>query len=133
MITLEKYLMGRDKEYPLNEELLRNAADLIGRVNYLLGRLNIEASVSSGYRPGHFNTLANGATKSAHVTCQAVDLKDPHGKIGTLLVMRKEMLEKCGLWLENPQYTKKLLPDQSIVHWVHLDTKSRVNRIFNPR
>lgn len=98
MITLEQYLMGRDKEYPLSEELLKNATDLLCRVNYLIGRLNIETTVSSGYRPGHFNTLARGAIKSAHVTCEGIDLKDTYGKIGQLITLRSEMLNKCGLW-----------------------------------
>lgn len=123
MITLSEYLMGRDKEYPLTRNMHESAVDLLCRVNYLLGWLQISARVSSGYRPGRYNKAAKGAPKSAHLTCQAVDLIDSKGSLGKLILDNKNMLDELGLWLENPEKTKG---------WVHLDTKKRANRIFNP-
>jgi uncharacterized protein YcbK (DUF882 family) len=123
MITLDEFLMGRDKQYPLTEDQQKNATDILCRVNYLLGWLRTSTRVTSGYRPGHFNRQANGAKNSNHLTCQAVDLADPKGLIGKQLSENKHILEECGLWMENPAKTKG---------WVHLDTKMRKNRIFNP-
>ena len=53
----------------------------------------------------------------------AIDLNDPTGVIGSTLKNNVKLLEECGLWLENPDKTLK---------WVHLDTRPRNNRIFNP-
>jgi hypothetical protein len=131
MITLSEYLMGRDKDYPLDTRQALNAADLLSRVNYLFGRLNLHAPVSSGYRPSAINEAVNGAKMSTHTMCAGIDLLDQYGKIGILLSKRTDLLKECGLWIENPDYTKKLV-NGVLVNWVHLDTKERKNIIFNP-
>lgn len=131
MITLKEYIMGRDKDAPLTIEQALNAADLLSRVNYLFGRLNLRAPVTSGYRPSVVNSHIGGAKKSSHLTCQAVDLLDQHGKIGILLSKRTDLLEECGLYLENTNYTKKE-KDGVITYWVHLQSKQTKNRIFIP-
>ena len=132
MITLKEYLMGRDKDFPLDMQQARNAADLLSRVNYLFGRLNLKATVSSGYRPSSINKTIGGAKLSTHTVCAGIDLIDPFGKIGILLTKRTDLLQEIGLWLENPLYTIKHNQDGSKTHWVHLDIKERKNRIFNP-
>ena len=132
MITAEQYLMGRDKAYPLTVELASNMADLLSRVNFLFGRLNISGSVSSGYRPAEINKMVHGAAVgSQHTLCKAIDVTDQFGKMGILLTARHSLLVSCGLWMENPNYTKKTV-NGIYVHWLHLDTKERKNRIFNP-
>ena len=132
MITLKEYLMNRDKDFPLDMQQARNAADLLSRVNYLFGRLNLKATVSSGYRPSSINKTIGGAKLSTHTVCAGIDLIDPFGKIGILLTKRTELLQEIGLWLENPLYTIKHNQDGSKTHWIHLDIKERKNRIFNP-
>jgi hypothetical protein len=132
MITLKEYLMGRDKDFPIDMNQARNAADLLSRVNYLFGRLNLKATVSSGYRPSSINKTIGGAKLSTHTVCAGIDLSDPFGKIGLLLSKRTDLLQECGLWLENPLYTIKHNQDGSKVFWIHLDIKERKNRIFNP-
>lgn len=132
MITLKDYLMERDKDFPLDMQQARNAADLLSRVNYLFGRLNLKATVSSGYRPSSINKTIGGAKLSTHTVCAGIDLIDPFGKIGILLTKRTDLLQEIGLWLENPLYTIKHNQDDSKTHWVHLDIKERKNRIFNP-
>ena len=131
MITLKEYLMGRDKDFPIDIHQARNAADLLIRVNYLFGRLNLHAPVSSGYRPSAINHQIGGAKMSTHTMCAGIDLLDQYGKIGILLSKRTDLLKECGLWLENPDYTKKLV-NGVLVNWVHLDIKERKNIIFNP-
>lgn len=123
--------MGRDKDYPLDIRQALNAADLLSRVNYLFGRLNIHAPVTSGYRPSSINHQIGGAKMSTHTMCAGIDLLDQYGKIGILLSKRTDLLKECGLWLENPDYTKKLV-NGVLVNWVHLDIKERKNIIFNP-
>ena len=132
MITLKEYLMNRDKDFPIDIHQARNAADLLSRVNYLFGRLNLHAPVSSGYRPSAINEAANGAKKSAHITCEAIDLLDQYGKIGTLLRLRTDLLEECGLYLENPDYTVKTNKDGTKIFWVHLQCRPTKSRIFIP-
>jgi len=132
MISLSEYLMGRDKEFPLDMQQALNAADLLSRVNYLFGRLNLSGEVSSGYRPSAINKGIEGASKgSMHIHCRAIDIKDPFFKIGQTLLARVDLLESCGLWMEHPDYTKKIV-DGKIIRWQHLDTKERKNRIFIP-
>ena len=123
MILPKDYLMGRDKIYPLTTKQAQNMADLLARVNHLLGALKLGCFISSGYRPGHFNKAAGGSARSGHLSCEAIDLIDHDGEIGKMLKNNVKLLEEYGLFLENPEHTKK---------WVHLDTKQRVNRIFNP-
>jgi len=124
MISVIDYLKGREVNHPITVEMATNMADLLSRVNYLFGRLNLRAAVSSGYRPAEMNNrIKNSAKSSTHTVCKGIDLLDPYGKIGLLLLARQDLLKECGLWIENPVYTKS---------WVHLDTKERINRVFNP-
>lgn len=121
MITLDEYLMGRDKDFPLDMLQARNAADLLARINWLLGHLNIEAKVSSGYRPSAINKKIGGSKMSTHTVCAGIDLVG--NDLAKLLFKRQDLLEKCGLYLEHPDYTPT---------WAHLDTKKRKNRVFIP-
>ncbi len=123
MITIKEYLKNRELDAPLDKEQCFNMAELLGKVNYLLGRLNISPAVSSGYRPASVNSSIGGAKKSMHILCGAVDLSDGEGKIAQLLLNNLKLLEECGLWLEDPKHTKG---------WVHLDIKPRKNRVFIP-
>ena len=123
MIKLSDYLMGREKICPLTKGQLESACELLGAVGYLFGKLNIEPILSSGYRPSHFNKIAGGAARSGHLTCEAIDIKDPDGSIAKLLMSNLELLEHLGLYLEDPEYTK---------NWVHLQTRPTLRRVFKP-
>lgn len=114
MITLSEYLMGRDSEYPLTVELALNVAKLLGAINYLRGRWGWPLTVSSGYRPGKYNKAAGGALRSAHLTCEAIDLADLDGGFAVWCLKNLEELEKAGLWMENPKQTKG---------WLHLQVR----------
>lgn len=123
MITIKEFLMGREIDNPIDKTQSFNMADLLLRVNYLLGRLNISTKVTSGYRPPNINASVGGAKKSLHMACSAVDLLDKDGSLAKLLMNNLKLLEEAGLWLESPEHTKG---------WVHLDTKPRKNRVFIP-
>ena len=128
MITVEQYLMGRDKEFPLDMLQARNMANLLSRVNFLIAKLDIEANVSSGYRPSSINKTIGGAKMSTHTLCAGVDLFDKNHLIAKVLMSNQALLEKCGLWLEHPSYTM----GKDGNGWVHLDIKMRKNRVFIP-
>ena len=79
-ITLEQYLMGREKTYPseLTQEIINNINELLDKVNSLLFELKIEkTSISSGWRPAAINATTKGSSKkSLHMTGKAVDILD---------------------------------------------------------
>ena len=123
MITVQEYLMGRDKDFPLDILMLRNMAELLSRVNHMIAFLEWDPRVTSGYRPSAINKSVGGAKKSTHTMCAGIDLADPEGKWGAYLKNNQTILLKYDLYLEHPDYTKG---------WVHLDMRKRRNRVFIP-
>lgn len=135
-ITLDDYLMGRDKIHLSNDQYLAGTS-LVEKINHLLGLLagdgvNLEISprtgslVSSGYRPQNINANTPGAApKSKHISLQACDLYDPEGEIDDWCMENLEVLEQIGLWMEHPSATKG---------WCHIQVvppRSR-RRVFYP-
>ena len=102
---------------------LRNLDDLCQKVNALGYKPPMYASscLRSLEDQKRINPKALG---SSHLYGCAVDIKDPDGKLAWVKA-NKAKLEQCGLWCENPQYTKG---------WVHLQTYTpkSMSRIFNP-
>lgn len=131
MVTRKEILMGREVQYPLTDEMEANLKQLLTAVNAIRAAYGKPMSVSSGYRPGTFNEAANGAKKSAHMICMAVDFRDPDGKLDEWFDNNQDLLEKYNLWQEHPNFTKG---------WAHLDIKPRPiktrpgckKRQFNP-
>lgn len=115
--------MGRDKEFPLDMQQARNMAELLARVNFVLGKLDLKVKVSSGYRPSAINKQVGGAKLSTHTVCAGVDLVDKDGMLAAKMLDHLDLLEEVRLWLENPKYTNG---------WIHLDMKQRKNRVFIP-
>lgn len=115
--------MGRDKEYPLNQELENNLKTLLLAVNKFRTLYGLPMTVSSGYRPGKYNSAAGGAKTSSHLTLQAVDFKDADGKIKAFILKDISILEKCGLYMEHQDATPT---------WCHLQIRPTKNRIFKP-
>lgn len=144
MITLQDYLTAsgsypaRAKSPELTPELLKNAEDLLSRVNALLKDLGIDKSkVSSGFRPSAVNAgIANAAKKSYHMRCLAIDILDDKDQSLAKRIQKdaednklNSLLHKHGLWLEHPQFTKGKFST-----WCHLDCgtrKDREVRVFN--
>jgi hypothetical protein len=126
MIHVEEFMMNRQKEYPLTLALALNAARLLASINYIRGVYGRPLMVSSGYRPGHFNTQAGGAKNSAHLSCEAIDILDSDGRFADWCVENQHELAKAGLYMEHPDYT---------VGWVHLQIRPTPsgNRIFIPK
>lgn len=131
MITVNDYWMGRDKTYPLalSADIRRNAETMVELVNKLLtlakvAGVTLETNprtgtiVSSGWRPPEVNAnTPNAATRSKHMTGQALDLFDPDGDLDDWLMTDdgQRAMADLGLWHENPAATKG---------WAHLQTVS---------
>jgi uncharacterized protein YcbK (DUF882 family) len=121
MITKKEILMGRDVEYPLNENLKNNLDKLLECLNKFRELYGKPMAVSSGYRPGKYNVLVKGAKNSSHITCEACDFRDNDGKLKSFIT--EEILEMCDLYMEDPNYTPT---------WVHLSIRPTKKRIFKP-
>jgi len=139
MLTLKRYLTA-DNKYPdrethkeLNDEIKKNAEDLLKRVNALLADLGIDkVAVSSGFRPSGVNANTPGsAKKSAHMRGSAIDLSDDKSQtICKKILAKPELLKKHGLWMEDPARTIG-----KNTNWTHLDTvvrKDRPIQVFKP-
>lgn len=121
-MTKEDILMGRDVEYPLDAFMKNNLEVLTKKITELEAIYGQKFILSSGYRPGKYNSAVGGAPKSTHLTCQAVDISDKSGIISTWCVKHIDQLSKLGLYMENPVKTKT---------WVHLQIRKTVNNPFN--
>ena len=125
-LSFDELLMNRHWEYPITELEAVNMARVWFRVNKLLVQYPANLTpplVSSGYRPGHYNTQAGGAPKSTHLSCEAVDVADPGNGLDQWLDANPLKLVDCELWREAPERTNS---------WVHLDIRPRKTRTFSP-
>lgn len=125
MITKQEVLMGREKEFPLTQEMETNLEKLLSALNKFRSHYGAPMLVSSGYRPEKFNTAAGGAKASNHMKCLACDFKDPSGVLAQYCLANLDILKECGLYLESPAHTKG---------WVHLQAvpPKSGNRVFIP-
>lgn len=136
-ITVEDYLMGREKLYDCPPEIREHAAVTVGKVNALLAVLEEEGVpleahpktqtiISSGWRPAQINRGVKGAApKSKHITADACDLYDPEGDIDEYLSSHPDVLLALGIYMEHPSATKG---------WSHVQTigPRSGRRIFYP-
>lgn len=124
MISLNE-LMGDNKYEDLPDELKKNAEELLRKVNLFRKEYGQPMYVTSGYRTLEHNISIGGAKDSAHCHCQAIDFKDVDGKLKEFIEKDTSILERYGLYQENPERTKT---------WIHLQSREipSGNRIFNP-
>lgn len=139
LISQEDYYQNRDVEYAeeLTKEMQENATVLLEKVNGMLNYMkvkeefweNLPKKVSSGWRPKAVNTKAGGGKKSAHLDCRAIDIVDDKEQSLCMELQRyPEVLEKFGLYMEDPKYTKG-----KFTNWTHLQTRpTKSGRIFRP-
>jgi len=125
LISRDEVLMGRDAEYPLSPELEANLSKLLLSLNKFRQQYGKPMVVSSGYRPGKYNTQAGGAKSSAHLTCEACDFRDEDHSLKDYVVHNPSILVDCGLYMEWPSNTP---------NWCHLQVRTipSGNRIFRP-
>lgn len=107
MINLDDYLMGRDKDYPLTDDLLDNAFDLVGKLNTLQDEYGLKLIITSGYRPPEINkSIRNAIQGDAHEKCQGVDLRDTDRALSDWCLANLETLIDIGFWMESPVSAK---------------------------
>jgi len=122
MVTADEILMGRAKFEELSDELKKNLEELLIAVNKLREAYGKPMVVSSGYRPAANNDKAGGSKKSSHMSLQAVDFRD-NGDLFEFIKKDPKILESCGLYMEDPRWTKT---------WVHVQIRPTSKRIFLP-
>lgn len=136
IITLEHYLMGREKKFraEFNEGIAVRATGLLVRVNKLLSLYgkplendpDTGTPVTSGWRPPSYNAkVPNAAVRSKHMLGGAIDLFDPEGDLDDWCMDNHDRLAGCLLWLEHPSATKG---------WCHLQDvpPGSKKRVFYP-
>ncbi len=123
MITMTELLMGREKFENLPEEIQKNGQDLLEKLNKFRQEYGQPMYVSSGYRRPEDNNAAGGSKKSAHMTLQACDFKDADGKLFEFIKKDPSILDRCDLYMEDPQWTGS---------WIHLQSRKASKRIFLP-
>lgn len=117
MILRNEILMGRDRSHPLSADLEARLSKLLTAINILRTARDRPMIVTSGYRPGPFNRVKGASPRSAHMTCEAVDIADPDGTLAAWITSRlvnPGLLEQAGLWVEDPAATQG---------WVHFQTR----------
>ena len=112
------------EESEVDAVTLRNLEDLCRKINALNYTPPMYASscLRSLKDQKRINPSAMG---SAHLYGCAVDISDPQGRLAGWLKNHQELLVNCGLWVEDPRYTKG---------WVHLQSYApkSFNRFFIP-
>lgn len=131
--TRSEILHGRDRQAPLTPEMEQNLTRLIEAASVVREAWGSSLIVSSGYRPSSINQSVGGSAKSAHQSCEAVDLLDEDGYFGNWCMNNLDVLERAGLYMESPLYT--MIVDSSgtrISGWVHLQLRPTRSRVFIP-
>ena len=106
-----KYPERNDHE-ECTPEVRTNLKSLLVKVNGLLEDLGLQARVSSGFRPSAVNAaIKTAARRSKHLKGQALDLEDWAREIAKAIMENLHLLERHGLYMEDPRFTKS---------WCHL-------------
>lgn len=102
----------------------RNLQDLCCKINALgyVPAMRASSCLRSIKDQQRINPNAMG---SSHLYGCAVDISDPKGELARWLETHRDTLVLCGLWQEDPMYTKG---------WVHLQTyrPNSGKRVFIP-
>jgi hypothetical protein len=131
-VTREEILMGRDKANPLSEEQEANLKDLLARIHIVREAYGKPLVVSSGYRPPSVNQAAGGATRSSHMSCQAVDFRDPNGEFSRWCLANMDIIRQAGLYLEDPRWTQRPDGKGGFSGWTHLQSRPTRANPFVP-
>lgn len=112
------------KESEIDLVTKRNLEDLCRKINKLGYNPPMYASscLRSIKDQQRINPKAMG---SSHLYGAAVDIADPKGELAKWVKNNKQKIIDCGLWVENPDYTKG---------WIHFQiyAPKSFTRFFNP-
>lgn len=123
-----------------------NTTELLLRVNSVLELAALDGvrpgidqvsgnHVASGFRPAGVNAKTqNAVTGSKHLTCEAVDIQDliqpdHHRPLAAWCCKNQDILERIGLWMEDPRWTGGRTNTDP---WCHWQTRHASKRIYIP-
>ena len=116
----------------------KNVKELVRRLNIIGETFPDPVYVVAGIRTEERNFAVGGVPNSPHLTGEAVDLKDEDYKLSKFLLNNIELLERTGLYMENPfcctskTITKNWNGRVFMNNWIHLQTRKASSTIFNP-
>jgi uncharacterized protein YcbK (DUF882 family) len=116
----------------------KNVKELVRRLNIIGEAFSDPVFVVAGLRTEEKNFAVGGIPNSPHLTGEAVDLKDEDYKLSKFLLNNIELLERVGLYMENPfcctskTITKTWNGRVFMNNWIHLQTRKASSTIFNP-
>lgn len=121
----------REKHPECTYEVILNTDRLLAKVNKLLDRIGYfhterKPAITSGFRPSTVNSKVSKATRSAHLTGEAVDIYDPTGYISKCIrASVTDLLTQYDLYMEDESATPG---------WCHLTDRppNSKKRIFKP-
>lgn len=134
-LTLDAYFGKWGQHKDVTASVRAEAEKLVAAVNAALDAAEAEGvpiqinpktgTVVSGKEYGGFRpqSCPQGASRSAHKVGQAVDLYDPIGLLDKCFNSNRQLLEKHGLYMEEPGYTHG---------WCHLQTRKASRTVFLP-
>lgn len=107
------------KKYPTTPQIDSNLKVLCDRLNIVRAAYGKPMTVTSGLRSEKqqeelIKAGKSKATKSKHLTGHAADISDPDGELAKWCKANVAVLEKAGLWLEDPDYTPGWLHAQTV-------------------
>jgi hypothetical protein len=107
------------RKHELSEEVLKNLEDLIQRLSKFRAAYGSYMVVTSGFRSVEdqkriYKNSEKVPLGSAHLSGRAVDIADRDGSLAAFCYANIPLLEECGLWCEDPTYTRGWLHFQSV-------------------
>ncbi len=131
MISMNEILMGRAKLENLSTDIQCNIKHLHKVVNVIRQRYGKPMTVTSGLRlPEHNDATSNAAKRSAHLTGEAIDVRDVDGSLMRWVLQNLSLMQELGIYIEDFRWTRS----KTKGYWVHLGTRkpSSGRRIFIP-
>jgi hypothetical protein len=129
MITLGELLMGRQTFEQLTPQQQKNVMILLPRINSVRSLYGKPMKVNDGVRREQ-DTPPNGAKASKHLIGLAVDIDDDDTLFMWKWCLKNlDILQKVGLWLEDPRWTHG-----KVGTWMHFQCVPPASgkRIFVP-
>lgn len=106
-----------------------NLQELVEKLNNLGVLFTKPVNVIRGLRTEMQNEAVGGVKNSPHLTGEAVDLEDKDHLLSQFILNNIELLERNGLYMENPYYCVSRATGNN---WIHLQTRKCSAVIFKP-